>query len=191
MKRLILASGSPHRSHELARLGLPFDAVPAAVDETPGPGEHARELAVRLARAKARAVAGQRPGTVVIGSDQAAALDGPPIGKPGSLPAARAQLLAASGRRMEFYTALCVITADGRVHEHLDVTTVHFRELGADEVDRYLAAEMPLDCAGSFKCEGLGISLFEAIVCRDPSALVGLPLIALAALLRREGFSVP
>ncbi len=147
---------------------------------------------LRLAVAKAAAVAGQRPGTLVIGSDQVAELQGIALDKPGSVERARAQLQACAGREVHFHTALCLFDArSGARHTHLDLTRVRFRALDAAEIDRYIAREQPLDCAGSFKCEGLGISLFERIDSADPTALVGLPLIALARLLREAGLSVP
>jgi len=185
--RLILASTSPYRRELLSRLGLRFETGRPDVDETPHHGESPARLAVRLARAKAAALAG--PETWAIGSDQVAELAGAPLGKPGSFSAATAQLSAMSGQRVKFHTAVCLAGPGGG--EALDLTEVSFRTLGADEIQRYLQAESPLDCAGSFKCEGLGISLFEAIDSKDPTALVGLPLIALARLLREAGFQVP
>lgn len=188
---LVLASTSPYRRELLARLGLPFTTDRPALDESPGPGEAPAALAVRLARAKAREVAARHPGACVIGSDQVADLDGRPLGKPGDRPTALAQLMAASGRSVRFHTAVCVLAGDGSEHAHLDLTTVAFRELERDGILRYLDAEQPWDCAGSFKCEGLGIVLFESIRSEDPTALVGLPLIAVAAALRRSGFRLP
>ncbi|KFN51805.1 hypothetical protein N790_14030, partial [Arenimonas malthae CC-JY-1] len=149
-------------------------------------------LAARLAEAKARAVAERHPGAWVIGSDQVADLGGQPLGKPGGREAAFAQLRAASGREVRFHTAFCLFSAaQGRAYAGTDLTTVHFRPLRDDEIHRYLDAEQPYDCAGSFKCEGLGITLFEAIDNRDPTALVGLPLIALARALRSAGYALP
>lgn len=193
---LVLASTSPYRRELLARLRLPFAVARPEVDETPAPGEAPAALAARLALAKAWAVARARPGAWVIGSDQVAELDGRPIGKPGGPAAAHAQLAAASGRAVDFHTGLALVRA-GRAgeadasFEHLDLTRVRFRALGDDEIARYLDAEQPFDCAGSFKCEGLGISLFEAIESLDPTALVGLPLIATARLLRAAGHALP
>ncbi len=193
---LVLASTSPYRRELLARLRLPFDVARPEVDETPRPDEAPADLAARLALAKAWEVARARPGAWVIGSDQVADLDGRPIGKPGGPDAARAQLAAASGRSVAFHTGLALVRA-GRpgeadaALEHLDLTRVHFRALSTDEIARYLAAEAPYDCAGSFKCEGLGISLFDAIESLDPTALVGLPLIATARLLRSAGYALP
>lgn len=191
MPRLILASTSAYRRALLERLGLPFDTARPDVDETPLPDESPAALAVRLARAKAEAVATGAGDAWTIGSDQVAELDGRPLGKPGTAENAVTQLRAMSGREVRFHTALCLAGPDGRRFEHLDLTVVRFRTLGEDEIARYVERERPLDCAGSFKCEGLGIALFEAIDNRDPTALVGLPLIATARLLREAGFAVP
>ncbi len=192
MPRLILASTSAYRRALLERLGLPFDTARPDVDETPLSDETPQALAARLARAKADAVfdPGQ-PDTWVIGSDQVAELDEEPLGKPGSIARAEAQLRAMSGREVRFLTAVCLAGPGGRRLEALDVTTVHFRPLSNGEIARYVDRERPLDCAGSFKSEGLGITLFEAIENRDPTALVGLPLIATARLLREAGFVAP
>jgi septum formation protein len=187
---LILASTSVYRRELLERLRLPFQTARPEVDETPRPGETPSGLARRLARAKARAITGQVPGSWVIGSDQVADLDGQPLGKPGNRDAAIAQLRAMSGRQVQFHTAVC-ISQDGRDLAALDTTTVTLRPLVDAEIMRYVDAEQPFDCAGSFKCEGLGVALFEAIDTRDPTALVGLPLIATAALLREAGFALP
>ena len=188
MPRLILASTSIYRRELLSRLGLPFEQARPEVDETALAGEAPAALALRLARAKAAALV--NADSWVIGSDQVAELDGQPLGKPGTFDAAFAQLSAMSGRSVHFHTAVC-LAGPGAAHSASDLTQVHFRDLSADEIERYLHAESPLDCAGSFKCEGLGISLFEAIDSRDPTALVGLPLIATARLLRQAGFRVP
>ena len=195
MPDLILASTSRYRAELLARLRLPFTCVTPEVDETPLPGETPRALAERLARAKADAVAARKPGAWVIGSDQTAELAGVALGKPGSRDAARAQLAAMSGRQVSFHTAVCVSNGfdpndSTRLHA-LDLTRVMFRDLQPREIERYVDAELPLDCAGSFKCEGLGIALFDAIHTQDPTALVGLPLIATCRLLRAAGFVLP
>lgn len=190
MSTLLLASTSPYRRALLQRLALPFDCVRPDVDESPLAGEPPRALAVRLAAAKAAEVAKRYPGAWVIGSDQVADLDGHPLGKPGSVPAAQAQLAAMSGKMVHFHTAIC-LTRDAEQLHAVDTTSVRFRDLQAAEIARYVDAEQPLDCAGSFKCEGLGIALFDAIDNRDPTALVGLPLIALCGLLRQAGFAVP
>ena len=192
MPSLTLASTSTYRRALLERLGLPFATARPEVDESPLSGESPQALAERLAVAKAEAVlARSNDDTWVIGSDQVAELDGRPLGKPGNHIAAVAQLRSMSAREVRFLTALCLAGPDGRRLQALDVTTVRFRALGDDEIERYVAREQPLDCAGSFKCEGLGIALFDEIDNRDPTALIGLPLIATARLLREAGFSVP
>lgn len=188
---LVLGSTSPYRRELLARLGLDFGVDRPGVEEAPRAGEAPRALVERLAREKALAVAQRHPGAWVIGSDQLAELDGVVLGKPGDRTRAVAQLAAMSGRAVDFLTAVC-LARDGAVAAlHTDRTTVRFRALGADEIGRYLDAETPYDCAGSFKSEGRGIALFEAIETRDPTALVGLPLIATARLLREAGFALP
>ena len=191
MPRLVLASTSRYRAELLARLRLPFAQVRPEVDETPRPGEAPASLALRLAEAKALAIAATRPEAVVIGSDQVASIEGRTLGKPGAHDAAVAQLQSMSGREVAFLTAVAVAHPDGGMATALDTTVVRFRPLADDEIARYVDAEQPLDCAGSFKCEGLGIALFEAIESRDPTALVGLPLIATARLLRGAGFALP
>lgn len=191
MPGLILASTSVYRQALLERLGLPFATARPDVDESPRPGEAPQTLAVRLARAKAEAIAATVGPAWVIGSDQVAELDGRALGKPGTTGNAIAQLRSMSGREVRFLTALCLAGPDGRRLEALDITTVRFRTLSGDEIARYVERERPLDCAGSFKCEGLGIALFEAIENRDPTALIGLPMIATARLLREAGFAVP
>lgn len=188
---LILGSTSPYRRDLLARLGLDFEVARPEVDETPLPEEAPAALARRLARAKAEAVAKSHKNAWVIGCDQVAAFAGRCLGKPGDHITAAAQLRAMSGHAVEFITALCLAGPDGRRLEAADVTTVRFRRLGDEEIERYLRCEQPYDCAGSFKSEGLGIALFEAIDNRDPTALIGLPLIATAALLRETGFVLP
>jgi septum formation protein len=191
MTPLILASTSPYRRGLLQRLRLPFDVARPEVDETALPGEAPRALAIRLAQAKARAIVQRGTGAWALGSDQVAECAGQALGKPGRREAAIAQLQAMSGKTVRFHTALCLAHADGRLLADVDLTEVHFRTLGQAEIERYVDAEQPFDCAGSFKSEGLGISLFEAIDNRDPTALIGLPLIATARLLRRAGFSLP
>lgn len=191
-----MASTSAYRRALLERLGLPFSTVRPEVDESPRPGELPQTLAERLALAKAEAVLARiesdGPADAwVIGSDQVAELDGEPLGKPGSHAAAVEQLRAMSGREVRFLTALCLAGSGGRRLQTLDITTVSFRALSDDEIERYVAREQPLDCAGSFKSEGLGIALFDSIDNRDPTALIGLPLIATAQLLREAGFVVP
>ncbi|MEO6104692.1 MAG: Maf family nucleotide pyrophosphatase [Pseudoxanthomonas sp.] len=197
MQRLILGSTSVYRRELLARLRLPFEVARPEVDgravnELALPGEPPRELAVRLAQAKAHAVAARQADDAwALGSDQVAELDGQALGKPGGRDAAIAQLQAMRGRRVRFHTALCLAHVDGRAFAWLDLTEVHFRVLDDAEIARYVDAETPYDCAGSFKSEGLGISLFERIDSIDPTALVGLPLIATCRLLRQAGFALP
>lgn len=190
--RIVLGSTSRYRAELLRRLLADFVQAAPGTDETPWPGETPAARAQRLAIAKAEAVAREYRNALVIGSDQVAEIDGLVLDKPGSAERARAQLAASSGRDVHFHTALCLLDSrDGRRYTHVDHTRVRFRELDAAEIDRYVDREQPLDCAGSFKCEGLGISLFEAIDNRDPSALIGLPLIALARLLREAGIELP
>lgn len=190
MTPLLLASTSRYRRDLLQRLGLPLDCARPDVDEAALPGEAPRAQAIRLAAAKAAEVAARHPGRWVIGSDQVAELNGQPLGKPGTAAAAQAQLAAMSGQVVAFHTAVS-LRCDAQVLEACDLTQVHFRTLDPDSIARYIAAEQPLDCAGSFKCEGLGITLFEAIDNRDPTALIGLPLIALSQLLRQAGYRLP
>lgn len=185
---LILGSTSPYRRELLQRLRLPFEVLSPQVDETPRPGEAPAELALRLALAKARAVAAQRPDAVVIGSDQVADLAGEPIGKPGDHARAAAQLRRMSGRAVVFQTAVAVVCVEsGFEQAALAPVTVRFRELSGAEIENYLQAEQPYDCAGSAKAEGLGIALLDAIESDDPTALIGLPLIRTGALLRAAG----
>jgi septum formation protein len=191
MPRLILASTSAYRRELLARLRLPFDVARPEVDEAPLPGESPTCLAERLAVSKARVIAEREVGAFVIGSDQVAELAERPLGKPGSRDGAIAQLGAMSGREVRFRTAVCVQRHGDAPRIAMDTTTVRFRTLSLAEIERYVDAEQALDCAGSFKSEGLGIALFEAIDSSDPTALVGLPLIATARLLREAGFVLP
>ena len=192
MPRLILASTSRYRREMLQRLGLPFDVSRPDVDETPHTGESAISLAIRLGRAMAQAVAGGLgDDDWALGSDQSADVLGEILGKPGNRAAAIAQLQSMAGKRIRFHTSLALAHRDGRVFEALDLTEVSMRALTDDEIERYVDAEQPFDCAGSFKSEGLGITLFDAIDNHDPTALVGLPLIATARLLRQAGFQLP
>lgn len=191
MPRLVLASTSRYRAELLARLQLPFETARPDVDETPVPGEAPASLALRLATAKAAAVAATHADALVLGSDQVASCDGRILGKPGTRANAIAQLQTMSGREVVFLTALAVCGGDDGGEQALDTTTVRVRQLSDDEITRYVDAESPLDCAGSFKCEGLGIALFDAIESRDPTALIGLPLIATARLLRARGLLIP
>ena len=187
---LILGSTSRYRRELLERLRLPFETARPEVDETPRLGEAPAELARRLALAKAQAVAERFPSALVIGSDQVADLDGQPIGKPGNHERAVTQLRAMSGRSVVFQTALAVVCLEtGFVAQDLAPVRVRFRELGDDEIQAYLRAEQPYDCAGSAKSEGLGIALLEAIDSDDPTALIGLPLIRTARMLREAGLN--
>ena len=188
MTALILASTSPYRRELLTRLGLPFETHAPRVDETPRPDEAPAALALRLAREKAREVALRHPGATVIGSDQVAELDGACLGKPGNHEAATEQLRAMRGRVVQFHTAVAVVCAERSVDTSALVgVTVRFRALSDAHIERYLRIEQPYDCAGSAKSEGLGIALLEAIESDDPTALIGLPLIRTAALLRDAG----
>jgi septum formation protein len=185
---LILGSTSRYRRELLERLRLPFECAAPRVDETPRPGERPADLALRLALAKARAVATQSPDAVVIGSDQVADLDGQPVGKPGNHERAVLQLRAMSGRSVVFQTAVAVVHAARAFEASVLVpVTVRFRRLHDDEIERYLRTEEPYDCAGSAKSETLGIALLDAIESDDPTALVGLPLIQTCRLLREAG----
>jgi septum formation protein len=195
---LILASTSTYRRELLTRLRLPFSCRSPGVDETRRSGERPLALAVRLARAKASAVALQHPDAWVIGSDQVAVRADASsagdllLGKPGTEALCVEQLRASSGRTLSFITAVAVVRHDGHaVHEFVDTTQVTFRMLDDAAIARYVALEMPLDCAGGFKSEGLGISLCESIESVDPTALIGLPLIGLSSVLRSVGFELP
>ncbi|MFZ9297184.1 MAG: Maf family nucleotide pyrophosphatase [Hylemonella sp.] len=190
-RKLILGSSSPYRRELLARLQLPFDVVLPEVDETPLADETPHNLACRLALAKARAVARRHPAQVVIGSDQVAELDGLALGKPGSHDRAVAQLRSMRGRQVIFHTAVAVVCAEsGFAQVDLAEVRVRFRDLTSSEIENYLAAEKPYDCAGSAKSEGLGIALLDAIESDDPTALIGLPLIRTARLLRAAGVTL-
>ena len=185
---LILASTSRYRHELLSRLHLPFEAISPEVDETALPDETPAALAQRLALAKAWAVAKKRPEAVVIGSDQVADLDGQALGKPGTHERAVQQLRSLRGHRVLFHTAVAVVRADtGFERAALSSVAVSFRDLSDDEIEFYLRTEQPYDCAGSAKCETLGISLLSAIDSDDPTALVGLPLIRTSELLRQAG----
>ena len=186
--RLVLGSTSPYRRELLQRLRLPFETDAPRVDETVRPGETPAALAERLALAKARDVAGRHADAIVIGSDQVAELEGRALGKPGSHERAVEQLRAMSGRSVVFHPALAVLRpATGFEAQARSPVTVRFRTLSGAEIDRYLRLERPYDCAGSAKCETLGIALLDAIESDDPTALVGLPLIRTCALLRAAG----
>ncbi|HEY6086393.1 MAG TPA: Maf family nucleotide pyrophosphatase [Burkholderiaceae bacterium] len=189
--RLVLASTSRYRSQLLQRLRVPFNIVAPNVDEAPLAGEAPGATAARLAMAKAQAVAALHPDAVVIGSDQVAELDGEAIGKPHTHDRAAAQLRAMSGRRVVFHTAVVVVRRDRDFARGLTAhVVVTFRPLGEDEIETYLLAEQPYDCAGSAKSEALGIALLTAIDSDDPTALIGLPLIRTCALLREAGVTL-
>jgi septum formation protein len=189
--RLILASSSAYRRELLSRLGLAFDTMSPDIDEAPLPDEAPEATALRLARQKAAAIAALHPGALVIGSDQVATLDGEQIGKPGDHERALAQLRMMRGQRVTFHTALCLwdgrLAADQAAQVDNVQTFVTFRDLPDHELDAYLRIEQPYDCAGSAKNEGLGIAILERIDSLDPTALTGLPLIALTGMLRRAG----
>lgn len=189
---LILGSTSRYRRELLERLRVPFTTAAPDVDETPQPGEAPGALAARLARAKAHAVAAQYPHAVVIGSDQVSDLHGTPMGKPLVHERAVAQLQSMRGQKVLFHTAVCVVClATGFEQSEMAVIEVQFRDLSDAEIERYLRAEQPYDCAGSAKSEGLGISLLDAIHSDDPTALIGLPLIRTCRLLRAAGVQLP
>lgn len=190
--RIVLGSTSRYRAELLRRLLTDFEQRAPGTDESAQLDEAADARAWRLAVAKAEAAAQGLHDALVIGSDQVADLDGQVLDKPGTVENACRQLAASSGRVVHFRTALCLLdTRDGRRQTHVDHTRVVFRRLSSTEIERYVDCEQPLDCAGSFKCEGLGISLFDRIDNVDPSALIGLPLIALARLLRECGVAIP
>lgn len=185
---LILASTSPYRRALLERLRLPFSVCKPGVDEARLPHESAEQMVCRLAQAKAVAVASEHPAAWVIGSDQCAVLDGLILGKPGTHARAVEQLRAASGTPVTFHTGLCLMQHASGFERVVNIPfSVHFRELTTFEIEHYLQREQPYDCAGSFKSEGLGITLFKTMQGEDPSSLIGLPLIALCAMLREAG----
>ena len=188
---LVLASTSRYRGELLARLRIPFTAVPPDIDETPAAGESCPQTALRLAEAKARSVRIRYPDALIIGSDQVVDLDGRPLGKPGGYNHALRQLQALRGRSAVFHTAVALFDARFDRLQVLNVpTTVHFRNLPDDQLGRYLELEEPYDCAGSAKVEALGIVLTDRIDSTDPTALIGLPLIALTGMLLGAGFSI-
>lgn len=191
MRELILASSSRYRADLLRRLGLPFAAYAPDIDESATPGERPRDLVERLARQKAAAVAQAHRNALIIGSDQVAVLGERILGKPGTAARAREQLGLLSGRSVTFLTSLCLLdAASGTAQAAVIPANVRLRQLSAAEIADYVAREQPLDCAGAFKSEGLGIALFEAIEGTDPNALIGLPLIALCSMLRQAGVAV-
>ncbi len=190
--KLILGSTSPFRRELLHKLGLSFDVDTPDIDESMQPGEQPEEFVQRLAVEKAKAVAVRHADALVIGSDQIACLGSDILGKPGTRDKATAQLTMASGKKVTFYTGLCLFNSSNR---NLQVVCepfhVYFRDLSREQIERYLDAEEPYNCAGSFKSEGLGISLFERLEGDDPNALIGLPLIRLITMLQQEGIAVP
>lgn len=187
MSNIILASTSPYRRALLEKLGLAFECAAPGVDETPQPGEAPRHLVLRLAQAKAQSLADRYPNHLIIGSDQVCVLDGEIAGKPLTEEKAFQQLMKARGNIITFYTGLALYnSATGHLQTECEPFDVHFRRLSEQEITDYLRKERPLNCAGSFKSEELGIALFDRLEGRDPNTLVGLPLIALCQMLRRE-----
>jgi septum formation protein len=187
---LVLASSSPYRRQLLERLGLPFTTIAPNLDESPLPGETPKNLTLRLAQAKAQTITALHPDAWVIGSDQSADLNGQVIGKPGTHSAALAQLKQMQGQVVVFHTALCLVGPNFCETIHVP-TTVQFRNLPEQLLDQYLRLEQPYDCAGSAKSEGMGIILLEKIESEDPTALIGLPLIALTSLLYQAAIPLP
>jgi septum formation protein len=186
--RLLLASSSRYRKELLSRLGIPFETASPDIDETPLPGESAALTSERLAQEKAKALAARYPDYLIIGSDQVALLDGIQLGKPGTHERAVTQLQQMRGRTIEFHTALCLFNPQtGRSQTVVDVTRVTMRTYSNEEIEAYLQREKPYDCAGSAKTEGLGITLIAAIENRDPTAIIGLPMIELVSMLNNEG----
>ncbi|MBT7308057.1 MAG: septum formation inhibitor Maf [Gammaproteobacteria bacterium] len=189
---LVLGSSSPFRKELLSRLQLPFETCSPDIDERSLAGESPEQLVERLSVGKAAAVAEQYPSHLVIGSDQVAVNAGAVLGKPGSFERAVEQLQAASGKVVQFYTGLTLLnSASGEQYSEVVPFQVHFRELSSDRIERYLRAETPYNCAGSFKSEGLGVALFERLEGSDPSALMGLPLIRLVRMLEQQGAQIP
>ncbi|AWH87419.1 Maf family protein [Limnobaculum parvum] len=190
MTKLILASTSPYRQALLEKLGIPFTCIAPEVDETPNAGESAESLVIRLAISKAEAVAKHNPGCLVIGSDQVCVLGHQITGKPLNRENAIAQLTQASGQSIIFYTGLCLYNSHNQKTEVIcEPFTVFFRHLSQEEIEAYVDQEQPWYCAGSFKSEGLGITLFERLEGRDPNSLIGLPLIALNHMLIKNGLN--
>lgn len=191
LQTLILASTSPYRRELLGRLGLPFEVTNPHTDESPQPGESPEAIALRLSEAKARAVVDKYPEALIIGSDQVATVDGKIFGKPGTHERAVEQLRELSGKTVNFFTGLCLLNGrTGQVDVRGVPTLVTFRELSDAEIENYLRREPAYNCAGSAKSEGLGIALLHSMRGDDPNALVGLPLITLCDMLRRQGVAV-
>jgi len=192
MQQLILGSTSPFRKALLEKLSIPFITDSPQTDESPHNGESPTELVQRLAEAKARDVGRRYPHALIIGSDQVACVDGEILGKPGNRKNAIAQLSAASGKAVTFYTGLCLFNAaTGQSRVTMEPFTVRFRDLTDEQIERYIDHEQPFNCAGSFKSEGFGITLFSALEGRDPNALIGLPLILLVEMLAEQGIILP
>lgn len=192
MRTLVLASSSPYRRALLERLGLPYAVQSPQIDESPRPAEAPEALVARLAREKAAAVAPAFPDALIIGSDQVAVLEDCVLGKPGTLAKARAQLQRAAGKRVTFLTGLALLDSrSGTVQVDVIPYAVQFRRLDDATIARYVEREQPVDCAGSFKAEGLGVSLFEKMLGDDPNALIGLPLIRLVEFLTKAGVQIP
>jgi MAF protein len=191
MARLVLGSSSPFRKALLEKLNLSFDCDSPDIDETPLKDEHPKDMVARLAKEKANAIATRHPQAIIIASDQCATLDGKIIGKPGDHESAVQQLTAASGRAVTFYTSLCVYNAGtNQYQEIVEPYYVYFRTLTESQIENYLVKEQPYNCAGSFKSEGLGISLFERLEGNDPNTLIGLPLIQLIKMLEKHHINV-
>ena len=186
--QLVLASSSRYRRELLDRFGMAFEVDAPEIDESPLPGEAARQLVRRLALAKAQAVASRWPAATIIGSDQAAAHGSRILGKPGGVDRAVSELMQLAGGRVEFFTGLAVLNAaSGSAETHVDLTTARFRHASEQEIRRYVELDRPLDCAGGIRFEGLGPTLLEGVDTQDPSAAIGLPLVKLAEMLRRQG----
>lgn len=192
MQELVLGSTSPFRKALLEKLGLPFVTCAPTVDETRLQKESPRDMVARLAESKARNAALKHPESLVIGSDQVACIDGSVVGKPGNREKAIAQLTAAAGKSVSFYTGLCLYNASlDQAQVEVESFTVHFRQLSTEQIMRYVDREQPFNCAGSFKSEGYGITLFSSLEGRDPNTLIGLPLICLIGMLSNEGIELP
>ena len=192
MQTIVLASSSPYRRVLLEKLQLPFETASPNIDESRLQGESPEQLVRRLAELKAKALSARYPDALIIGSDQVAVLDDSILTKPNNHDKAKQQLRRASGRTVVFLTGMCLLnSASGTAQTVCTPFTVHFRKLSEEQIERYLVAEQPYDCAGSFKSEGLGISLFQRLQGDDPNSLIGLPLIELIRLFENEGISIP
>ena len=192
MQQLILGSTSPSRKALLEKLNVPFITDSPQTDESPHDGESPAQLVQRLAEAKARDVGRRYPDALIIGSDQVACVDSEIVGKPGNRKNAITQLSAANGKAVVFYTGLCLFdSATGESRVGMEPFTVRFRALSIEQIERYVDHEQPFNCAGSFKSEGFGITLFSALEGRDPNALIGLPLILLIEMLEEQGVTLP